>query len=402
MGEEVATTHGGVEPCTHQVRAYMVPPEHPTYENVFKKSGGRIFLIDTPGFDFGDFGQRLQEIMLLLKSATSKGVNIVGVAYIVSTHANQMGRRNRLHFEVFSSVCGEEFLRKVVLCITSGDSSNRSNATELRIQDFNSTIRKERLTNHPECANRVLQYVAETAALDSGAPKWLGDGAKTTTQTLISKVMSSEYGVPALGRLFGAPRQVDDCTLVILLGQTGVGKSSFINDLLVDSRAIVNHAIMPTRPSVDHFKVPTADRNSVLTFVECPGFNREDIPDSKISDLICDFFDTSSPFSPQSTVLGIVYLLDTWGPSVENPGYRILGDSRVTCGKVLGVTTSRPDTLEKNPFKEHSLVKHIVQQGVPMEEYTYDSPNYAWNVIAPVLGGTSMTLSTFLQLFRSI
>ncbi|RDB17361.1 GTPase Era [Hypsizygus marmoreus] len=97
-------------------------------------------------------------------------------------------------------------------------------------------------------------------------------------------------------------------TFVLVLGQTGSGKSTFINKAIGEEVATVGHDIDPETTTIRYF-VATHPNHSDrrFIFVDTPGFDDPFIEDSEILDRIIKWLKKSCPSRIR---LIIVYLLE--------------------------------------------------------------------------------------------
>ncbi|KAI1349759.1 hypothetical protein F5Y01DRAFT_288033 [Xylaria sp. FL0043] len=114
IDQEIEIGHD-LESCTQDVKTYIF--HHP------KLRSGRIYLVDTPGFD--DTNRKDAEILRILAtwltSTYAGGVKLSGIIYCHRINQTRMQGSALKNIRAFRSLCGDDALSKVVLVTTMWD-----------------------------------------------------------------------------------------------------------------------------------------------------------------------------------------------------------------------------------------------------------------------------------------
>ncbi|KAG6847213.1 hypothetical protein H0H93_009481 [Arthromyces matolae] len=109
----------------------------------------------------------------------------------------------------------------------------------------------------------------------------------------------------------------EDDLIIPIMGETGAGKSTFINTLLGESRASVGHSLESETRYLDHYQLRRPGRRVFL--VDTPGFDDTSEGDREILRRIAVWLAKS--YSDKVKIAGLIYLHDVTRP-------RILGTQR--------------------------------------------------------------------------
>lgn len=98
------------------------------------------------------------------------------------------------------------------------------------------------------------------------------------------------------------------------MGETGVGKTSFVRRVTGDEKIRPNHTITPQRSGSAvvpyRFRISSRDGNRSwnITLIDCPGFDNIDAPDNNIIKSILDYLHRT--YEQHQKLHGIIYMLD--------------------------------------------------------------------------------------------
>ncbi|TFK24912.1 hypothetical protein FA15DRAFT_704215 [Coprinopsis marcescibilis] len=221
VGEAVAPTSPGLDSCTTTIRGYRVPFKHD------RSLPQRLFLVDTPGFDAIldniDASRTFKDLCEWLKIAHCQGATVGAMVYIFGC-TNRVANSYCEDLKIFQEMCGKDFLPKVVLCVTGGDSDK--DATDQRMEALRQSVRWEpllqagasmgHLKNSSTSATEVVKKLAGTGAFNRTCTLALMDELadhKSPDQTASGKSLRSWFkesrtykALKNLRRLFGFHR----------------------------------------------------------------------------------------------------------------------------------------------------------------------------------------------------
>ncbi|THV66967.1 hypothetical protein D6D28_07883 [Aureobasidium pullulans] len=108
--EAIAAVGHTLASCTRDVSVYSF--EH--------KSGRRVFLIDTPGFDDTNHGNTvvLSNVANFLAQVYNKKVRLSGIVYLHRINDNRMTGSSMKTLDLFKQLCGDDAFEHIVLATT--------------------------------------------------------------------------------------------------------------------------------------------------------------------------------------------------------------------------------------------------------------------------------------------
>ncbi|KAJ7587390.1 P-loop containing nucleoside triphosphate hydrolase protein [Mycena floridula] len=139
--------------------------------------------------------------------------------------------------------------------------------------------------------------------------------------------------------------------VIILLGQTGVGKSTFINKILEKNAAPTSARLEPCTRSVAAFSIPGASPSDSFILVDTPGVNDTWNEDTKILKRIIEWLESiDSPENIQ--VYGIIHLYDISQDRLPTNRMTATSLSNSSFAKNIVLTTSHWD-IPASPAQEN-------------------------------------------------
>lgn len=100
--------------------------------------------------------------------------------------------------------------------------------------------------------------------------------------------------------------------IIALMGETGVGKTSFVRRVTGNTCVRPNHSMYPERSAVASHRFPVTspegDRRWNITLIDCPGFDNIQVPDNNIIKSILEYL--HKPNEQDRKLHGIIYMLD--------------------------------------------------------------------------------------------
>ncbi|TFK24907.1 hypothetical protein FA15DRAFT_756283, partial [Coprinopsis marcescibilis] len=311
LGTETAAVSDGLDPCTTNLNHYEMEGGHlhpALHEH-------RLVLLDTPGFHntYQEDTKMLRKVGAWLSDSRRLKAKVLAIVYVFPIYAGKMNYHECSNLKLVEEILGADSFFRLFLITTGWDGcpTEIGDAREATLKrshwklllDGGATM--ERFTEDTSSAQAILSTILTKFAADKTGRyseklqiQRKGHDRDRFLATLLSRRERNRYCS-------------EKHTIVILLGETGVGKSTFINDLAEGEMAAVNHTLTPNT-SVHYYRIPVDIQGSEpigLTFVDCPGYNGIN-KDAQVSRTIYDFLKSPINFSPESEVLGVVYLLD--------------------------------------------------------------------------------------------
>jgi len=183
--------------------------------------------------------------------------------------------------------------------------------------------------------------------------------------------------------------------MILLLGETGVGKSTFINKAIGRDVAEVGHELQPCTTDVEHFTIEhPKDPTRRVVFVDTPGFNSEgtwleQLNDEKILERILDWLQTSCH---QDVKLGGILYLHDINVCRENAGASFVASTILSRPKIAPnvrfatVKWKEPESAEQ--LRREQLIitnwKDMIYRGSKVARL--QSTISPWSIVDKMLG----------------
>lgn len=169
--------------------------------------GTSFYLVDTPGFNDTSLTDKqvLQNITEWLGTTYQQGVKLNGIVYFHPISERRMTGSARRNLLMFSKLCGEDALSKVILATTMWETVDPADG-ELREKQLTETkdfwgfmcekgSRVLRHYNNKESAMELLKYFAgdKTQKVTLDVQRELVEGRKTLDETRVGKELDSAF-----------------------------------------------------------------------------------------------------------------------------------------------------------------------------------------------------------------
>jgi len=192
--------------------------------------------------------------------------------------------------------------------------------------------------------------------------------------------------------------------LILLLGQTGVGKSTFINDADPNNEpAVVSHDYFGSTSEVAGFNVESpANPSQRVTLVETPGFNDTWLKDIEILDKLIVWLKEQNP---SVNVYAILYLHDItrYTPT--------LGAAAVTPSSLSRRELAKNVCLATVGWTGKDTPAHLVRQEQNLKTKSWNlmadagskivrfehTPESAWKILEDIMQTPPVSLNTFIH-----
>lgn len=211
--------------------------------------GTSFYLVDTPGFNDTSRTDKqvLQNITEWLGTTYKQGVKLNGIVYFHPISDRRMTGSARKNLLMFSKLCGEGALSKVILATTMWENVDRADG-ELREKQLTETrdfwgfmcekgSRILRHYNNKESAMKLLSYFAsdKTQKVTLDVQRELVEGRKTLDETRVGKELDSAFAAER-ERLKQELKQLEE-----ELKETIRGQNEEMADLIRESQQEVRH-----------------------------------------------------------------------------------------------------------------------------------------------------------------
>jgi len=199
------------------------------------------------------------------------------------------------------------------------------------------------------------------------------------------------------------PRHTD--IVIPVMGPTGVGKSTFINNVVGKPVMEVGHDLQSCTRKIEHVIVPhPSDRSRRIVFVDTPGFDDTYVADAEILKLIAVWLAKS--YYDGMKLAGIVYLHEISQTRMFGTARKNLTMFNKLCGddalkNVMLATTKWSEIPEDvGRRREEQLAntywKRMVGLGSRMAQFTCTRES-AWAIVNPIIYKDPVDVHTLIQ-----
>ncbi|KAH7914571.1 P-loop containing nucleoside triphosphate hydrolase protein [Hygrophoropsis aurantiaca] len=367
-GKETMKVDDGLDPCTTTIQHTIIP--HP------KDSSRRIILVESPGFNQTNGDKSFDSSVLLdlsvwLKRSYKAGMKFTGVIYLHDVSQSRLvGTHPSTIITMMQTSCEFDNLQNMVLVTTKWG-----------------VVRKEA----GEQFESQLTEKYCNAATRAGAKI---DRFNQDTQSAWSIL---DHVLPAKPE-----------PLILVLGQTGSGKSTFINTAVGENVADVTDDLISctkqvTKYQVNHFSKP----GRRVFLVDVPGFNDSSAcGDAETLSLIIGWL---KQHSKGAKLMGFIYMHEITQSKVDNSVSLVTPLKFTRPGMLFNITlatTKWGDVAEDAGVKHESDLaekywKNLLRQGMRMMRFE-DTRQSAWEIIDSVLSQESVDSDQLEQELTSI
>ncbi|KAF5321125.1 hypothetical protein D9619_000481 [Psilocybe cf. subviscida] len=269
LGKELVQVGHLFDPCTTDFQAIEVPANIvATYLPDWNPTKNLI-IVDTPGFDDADDSLMLKKLAWWLTDTYGVRAKLAGIIYLHDmTEGLTCPSYKNFHF--FESLCSSGTCKSVALGTTKWQ---RIPKEEFEYAEMREKQLLERFWNgmadRGSKAERVVDALSTWKLLD---------------------IVLHEGGPP----------------IILVLGQTGVGKSMFICSAKPQGKQpIINHSGTSSQVPIDVYKVCNGKQSALL--VDTPGFNHTNMSDKVVLGEIISWLKN---LKRGEQVAGVIFLLD--------------------------------------------------------------------------------------------
>ncbi|EDR05775.1 uncharacterized protein LACBIDRAFT_302488 [Laccaria bicolor S238N-H82] len=416
-GKEVTTVGHDLQRCTVKLLPVVID-----FLRNDLLTNGRLVLLDAPGF--GDSYVDDHDVILrgigtwletMYDSRDSHGLKgetkLAGIVYLYDISSTRTLGPTLRNFDVFQKLCGEDALKRVVLCTTKW-SDIIPEEGEKRTEQLKETYWKKMI----EGGSTVREFEdSQKSAWDVIAPIIEEKENILSRSSNYMKQNNRRYNLPkALLSLFSRntkamptldwkPEAND--VIIPLLGPIGAGKSTFINFVAGKEVTTVSGDLksctMQLLPVVIGSLQRPFPNYGRLVVVDAPGFHDAyDDADTlhRIGVWLETMYDSrdSHGRKGETKLAGIVYLHDISPTHRPGSALKTLDVFRKLCGedalkRVVLCTTKWSDIIPEEGEKRTEQLKKIywkemIEGGSTVCKFE-DSRKSAWDVIAPIIEG---------------
>ncbi|KAF8055862.1 P-loop containing nucleoside triphosphate hydrolase protein [Lyophyllum atratum] len=389
FGDPLAVVGNDLESKTKNVRHFcFLHPDFP---------GRRIMLVDTPGFDdtYLTDGEILRRIAIWLARSYNYKMKLAGLIYLHRITDNRMSGSAMQNVEMFKKLCGKDASKKVVLVTTMWDEVSEATGAQ-RERQIKDKFWKDML----ELGSRTVRFhLSQSAARDivdsiirlndfrpvkiqeelcnMDVDFWETEAALSifTIQAPLNSRSLPETHISSLKNPITEPKwkkviQESDSFMkdprttdrvILILGSTGAGKSTFINAYIGEALASVGHGSVSHTQHVQSFSIPNPGTSFThrLVVVDTPGFDDTYLTDQEILRRIAIWLARS--YTANMKLAGVIHLVNI-SQSLTEKTKKYLSVCHRLCGqnasrKVILATTKWSETRQPWAEEQEQVLK---------------------------------------------
>ncbi|KAF8065332.1 P-loop containing nucleoside triphosphate hydrolase protein [Lyophyllum atratum] len=338
FGDPLAAVGNDLESKTKNVRHFgFLHPDFP---------GRRIMLVDTPGFDDTYLTDReiLRRIAIWLARSYNSKMKLAGLIYLHRITDNRMSGSAMQNVEMFKKLCGKDVSKKVVLITTMWDEVSEVTGAQ-RERQIKDKFWKDIL----ELGSRTVRFhlsqsaardiVLSTIKLNDVRPAKIQEELCNmdmtfgeteaalsifTVQEPLALLLPSNADIGSPEHSMAEPNwkklvqesdsfmqdpRPTDC-VILILGSTGAGKSTFTNTYIGEALASVGHGSESHTQHVQSFSIPhlaTFPPRRIVV-VDTPGFDDTYLTDHEILRRIAIWLARS--YTAKMKLAGVIHLVN--------------------------------------------------------------------------------------------
>ncbi|GLB39696.1 hypothetical protein LshimejAT787_0702060 [Lyophyllum shimeji] len=389
FGQDVAEVNHDTNSKKPPIQYYCLP--HPEDQN------RRLVIVDTPGFEESPEGdlEIVRRIAGWLATSYNGNYALAGGIFLHEIQQTRIRRATSEYVNVLNELCGIDITKSLILVTNKWS---------------------EAVLGKAERNEKRLGEEHWSGLLQRGAQMSRFEDTQSSAYAIVNRIVKPEAISPAQ-----VPRSVpsisptnvcitkDSGIMILILGDTGVGKSTFINTAAGQPIAEVNHDLTPSCDLiVRRFDIRHPQHSTPCIFVDTPGFDNYDVRDHVILGHIINWLKISC--RSDASFGGIVYLHDITKPRTQSTigSFSLMGLSRPEpAGHVL-MTTVKWEKAKKDPYaesREQELKNHtwrrILDGGAKTCRFENTSVS-AWSIIDTLLQTRPLELDVIWQSLDTI
>ncbi|KAF8055861.1 P-loop containing nucleoside triphosphate hydrolase protein [Lyophyllum atratum] len=375
LDDTVASVGDDLESHTEQIQPFIFA--HPT---------GRVIVIDTPGLDNTSIDDQeiLSRIADWLALSHAAQMKLAGVIYFHKINDQRMARTMTQNLVLFEALSGKSVSKKTVLTTPRWNGVSREEGeryeAQMRDNSWKETLavgsRMFPLQDVEYSARDIVEFILGNDIPDAGPISTTremaedrresnGDSSKVRgvlyrflsflrdlSEGQINSVLQKSPTKQRWKKLvqksdsFMQNPAANDC-VILILGLTGAGKSTFINAYIGETLASVGHGSVSHTQHVQSFPIPdpAALPPRRIVVVDTPGFNPTHLSGMEILRRIAIWLARS--YTAHMKLAGVIHLVN-----ISESRTKKTKDYLDVCHKLCGQDASRKVVLATTKWDE--------------------------------------------------